>query len=200
MREITGVRGGRGKARVWVDGEFWAELDNNAASELGVFEGAEFSEDELEVARVKGEGALAMSRALNFIGYRPRSEKEVRDRLGRFGHVEEAIEGAVARLYELEYLDDGEFARSMAREKSRKYGSRRVFAELRRAGVDEGAASSAVEEEFCGRSEIEDARGAASRRYNTGEGSDAQSRRVYGFLTRRGYSTEVCAEIAREYR
>jgi regulatory protein len=200
MPEITGVRGGRGKSRVWVDGEFWAELDKNAASELGVFEGAEFSEGELERVRVEGERELAMSRALNLLGYRPRSEKEVRDRLRRFGHVEEAVEGVVARLFELEYLDDGEFARAVAREKSRKYGPRRVSAELRRAGVGEEEAESAVEEEFGGRSENEDARGAASRRYNTGERSDAESRRVYGFLTRRGYSMEVCAEIAREYR
>jgi regulatory protein len=88
----------------------------------------------------------------------------------------------------------------MAREKSRKYGPRRVSMELRRAGVGEEEAAGAVEGEFEGRSEVEDARGAASRRYNTGERSDAAARRVYGFLTRRGYSMEVCAEVAREYR
>ncbi len=33
-----------------------------------------------------------------------------------------------------------------------------------------------------------------------GVGSDAEARRVYGFLVRRGYSAEVCAEVAREYR
>ena len=60
-------------------------------------------------------------------------------------------------------------------------------------------AAEAVEKEFAGRSELEEARSAASRRYN-GEGSEAQARRVYGFLARRGYSGEVCAEVAREHR
>lgn len=200
MPLVTGFRERRGRARVFVDGEFWAEIDANVASERGVFEGAEPSSEELEGARVEGERAIAMGRALNLLGYRPRSEKEVRDRLRRFGHTEEAVESVVARLFELGYLDDGEFARVMAREKARKYGPRRVAMELRRAGVGDEEAGEAVEEEFGSRSEIEDAREAASRRYNTGERSDAQSRRVYGFLTRRGYSMEVCAEVARGYR
>lgn len=200
MPLVTGVRGRRGKARVFVDGEFWAEIDAGVASERGIFEGAEPSAEELDEARVEGERALAMSRALNFLGYRPRSEKEVRDRLRRFGHMEEAIGAVVARLREIGYLDDEEFARVMAREKARRYGPRRVAAELRRAGVGHEASEEAVEEEFGGRSELEDAREAASRRYNTGEGSVAEARRVYGFLTRRGYSMEVCSEVAKEYR
>jgi regulatory protein len=66
--------------------------------------------------------------------------------------------------------------------------------------VDEEVVRAVVEEEFAGRSELEEALAAARRRYNTGEGSDAQARRVYGFLARRGYSAEVCAEVARLYR
>ncbi len=200
MPLVTSVRGGRGKARVFVDGEFWAEIDASVASERGIFEGAEPSEEELDEALVEGGRALAMSRALNFLGYRPRSEKEVRDRLRRFGHDEGAVEAVVARLSEIGYIDDGEFAKAMAREKARRYGPRRVSMELRRAGVADGAVEEAVEGEFGGRSELEDAREAASRRYNTGQGSDAQARRVYGFLTRRGYSMEVCSEVARGYR
>jgi regulatory protein len=46
---------------------------------------------------------------------------------------------------------------------------------------------------------VGEARSAAARRYN-GRGSDAEARRVYGFLVRRGYSAEVCAQVAREYR
>ena len=45
-----------------------------------------------------------------------------------------------------------------------------------------------------------EARAAVQRRYNTGERSDAQARRVHGFLMRRGYSAVVSAEIAHSYR
>ena len=199
MPEITGVRERRGRARVFVDGEFWAEIDAGVAAERGLREGVALSLEELDGARVAGERALAMTRALNFLGYRARSEKEVRDRLRRYGYGEETVEDVVVRLKELGYLDDEDFARLVVREKARRYGPRRVSAELRRSGVDAELARGVVEEEFAGRSEVEQARSAAARRYNRG-GSDAEARRVYGFLVRRGYSAEVCAEVAREYR
>jgi regulatory protein len=199
MPEITGVRERRGKARVFVDGEFWAEIDVGVAVERGLREGVTLGLEELEEARVAGERALAMARALNFLGYRARSEKEVRDRLRRYGYGEETVGGVVGRLEELGYLDDEDFARLAAREKARRYGPRRVSAELRKSGVDAELARSVVDEEFGWRSEIDEARSSAARRYNRG-GSDAEARRVYGFLVRRGYSAEVCAEVAREHR
>ena len=199
MPEITGVRERRGKARIWVDGEFWAEIDAEVALERGLREGVALGLEELDEAQAAGEKALAMNRALHFLGYRARSRTEVRDRLRRYGYGQETVEGVVGRLVELGYLDDKEFARTATREKARRYGPRRVSADLRRSGVDAELAQNVVDEEFAGRSELEEARSAAARRYNRG-GSDAEARRVYGFLVRRGYSSDVCAEVAREYR
>jgi regulatory protein len=199
MPEITDVRERRGRARVFVDGEFWAELDVGVTIERGLRVGAAFSRGELDGVRVAGERPLAMGRALDLLGYRARSEAEVRQRLGRHGYAGETIEAVVVRLQELGYLDDAEFARLKAREKARRYGPRRVSMELRKSGVGEELAREVVEEEFAGRSEVGEARSAAARRYN-GRGSDAEARRVYGFLVRRGYSAEVCAQVAREFR
>jgi regulatory protein len=199
LPDVTDVRERRGKARVFVDGEYWAELDAGAAIECGLRVGAAFSWEELGRARVAGERPVAMGRALNLLGYRARSEAEIRERLGRYGYAGETIEAVVGRLEELGYLDDAEFARLKAREKARRYGPRRVSVELRKSGVGEELAREVVEEEFAGRSEVGEARSAAARRYN-GRGSDAEARRVYGFLVRRGYSAEVCAQVAREYR
>ena len=199
MPEITRVRERRGRARVFIDGEFWAEIDAGVAAERGLREGVELSVEELDGARVAGEKALAMARALNYLGYRARSEREVRDRLRRYGYGEESVEGVVTRLKELGYLDDEDFARLLVREKACKFGPRRVSAELQKSGVAADLARGVVEEEFAGRSELDQARSAAARRYNRG-GSDAEARRVYGFLVRRGYSAGVCAEVAREYR
>jgi regulatory protein len=199
MPEITGVRGRRDKARIFVDGEYWAELDAGVAAERGLVEGAALSSEELDRARVAGERPIAMGRAFNLLGYRARSEAELRERLRRYGYAEETIEGVVDRLEELGYVDDAEFARSKAHEKARRYGPRRVSVELLKSGVREDLAREVVEEEFAGRSEVGEARAAAARRYN-GRGSDAEARRVYGFLVRRGYSAEVCSQVAREYR
>jgi regulatory protein len=200
MPEITRLVERRGRAKVFVDGEFWAELDAAEAAGLGLFEGVDLSERELADARVAGERPLAMTRALNVLGYRARAEGEMRERLLRAGYAPETVEGVVERLLELGYLDDAEFARNAAREKSRKYGPRRVFGDLRMSGVGEELAREAVEGYFSEDSELEAAQSAAGRRYNTSERSDVVARRVYGFLVRRGYSANVCAEVAQRYR
>ena len=201
MPVVTGVKKRRGRARVFVDGELWAELDSGVVAERGLREGVTFSQEELAEARVAGERSLAMSRALHSLGYRARSAYELHERLSRAGYAGETVSRILARLGELGYLDDEEFARNAARNKARKrYGPRRIYGELKRAGVDKEVAQGIVEEEFAGRSELEEARAAALRRYNTGERSDAQARRVHGFLMRRGYSAGVSAEIARSYR
>jgi regulatory protein len=199
MPVITGVRERRNRARVSVDGEFFSEIDAAVAMESGLHEGAELSQEELDRVRVAGEKPLAMGRALNLLGFRARSEAEIRERLARYGFVGETIDAVVVRLEELGYLDDAEFARAKAREKARRYGPRRVSVELKKSGIGEALAREVVQQEFAGRSEVGEARSAAARRYN-GRGSDAEARRVYGFLVRRGYSAEVCAQVAREYR
>ncbi len=205
MPLVSGVReGGRGRVKVFVDGEFWAELDSKVAVERALFEGAELSDEELARVRVAGEKPLAMNRALGILSYRARAKGELRKRLVRAGYAEETVEEVLARLEELGYLDDEEFARERVRAGAHKYGPHRIFGDLRRTGVDEEVARKTVEEEFVGRSEFETALEIARRRYNTGEDPGGAglglARRVYGFLMRRGYSAAVCAEVARAYR
>lgn len=200
MPEITRLVERRGRAKVFVNGEYWAELDAAVAAELGLFEGVNLPERELADARVAGERPLAMTRALNVLGYRARAEGELRERLLRAGYAPETVETVVGRLRELGYLDDAEFARNSAREKARKYGPRRVYGDLRKSGVGEELAREAVEGQFSEDSELEAAQSAAGRRYNKSERSDVVARRVYGFLVRRGYSANVCAEVAQRYR
>ena len=200
MPEITRLVERRGRAKVFVNGEYWAELDAAVAAELGLFEGVNLPERELAGARVAGERPLAMTRALNVLGYRARAEGELRERLLRAGYAPQTVETVVGRLRELGYLDDAEFARNSAREKARKYGPRRVYGDLRKSGVGKELAREAVEGQFSEDSELEAAQSAAGRRYNKSERSDVVARRVYGFLVRRGYSANVCAEVAQRYR
>ena len=201
MPVVTGVKERRGRARVFVDGALWAELDSGVVVERGLREGTTISHEELAEARVAGERPLAMNLALHSLGYRARSAHELRERLSRAGYSGETVRGVLARLEELGYIDDEKFARNAARDKARKsYGPHRIYGELRRAGIDKEIAQGIVEKEFAGRSELEEARAAVQRRYNTGERSDAQARRVHGFLMRRGYSAAVSAEIAHSYR
>lgn len=60
------------------------------------------------------ERQAAQNFALNYLSYRPRSRKEVYDRLRRKGYAESIVREVVEYLTERHYLDDRKFARDWA--------------------------------------------------------------------------------------
>ena len=83
--------------------------------------------------------------ALRLLGYRFRSEAELRKRLREKEHDPDAIEDALARLKTEGWIDDARFARILADSRSRKgIGPKRVSLELRRFGVEDTVAGAAV--------------------------------------------------------
>ena len=81
--------------------------------------------------------AGALEIALRFLGTRPRTRWELERRLRAAGASDEVLDGALARLAELGYLDDDAFARYWAEQRDRHAprGRRLVEAELRQRGV-----------------------------------------------------------------
>jgi regulatory protein len=87
----------------------------------------------------------AYAAALRLLGYRFRSEAELRKRLAEKELPPDAVDGALARLKAEGWIDDARFARVLADSRSRKgIGPKRIALELRRAGVDDEVAGAAV--------------------------------------------------------
>jgi regulatory protein len=139
------------------------------------------------------EASRATEAALVFLGYRPRSEKEVRDRLRRGGYEQDAIEHAIARLHEWRYLDDADFARRWVENRTahRPRGKRLLQQELRHKGIDGEIARDAIDD-----AELDEtgaAEALARRRLPSYAGDEpaAIRRRLGAYLARRGYGYDV---------
>jgi SOS response regulatory protein OraA/RecX len=80
---------------------------------------------------------IVMDAAAAFLAVRPRSMAETRRRLCQLGYPPALVDGVVARLVELGYLDDAAFARAWveSRDRARPRGSAALRQELLRAGV-----------------------------------------------------------------
>ena len=89
----------------------------------------------------------AMERAGRMLALRPRTEREVRDRLREAAFPDDVVDHTVERLYELELLDDEDFAVEWISERTHKkgLGPRALVAELQRKGVDRATAEAALE-------------------------------------------------------
>ena len=90
----------------------------------------------------------AMERAGRMLALRSRTEKEIRDRLTEAEFDGDVVEDTVARLYELELLDDVAFARQWIEERAERkgLGPRALLSELYRKGVDRTDAEQAFAE------------------------------------------------------
>lgn len=92
------------------------------------------------------------NRALRFLSYRPRSEKEVRDNLKRRKASEVVIETIIKKLKEQKFLNDKEFAKWWVEQRTvhRPKGVRAIKMEIRQKGVAEEIIENVIENQESG--------------------------------------------------
>jgi regulatory protein len=133
----------------------------------------------------------AIDAALRLLALRPRTEKDLRERLRRRALPRPAIDAAVERVRELGYLDDAAFARLWveSRQASTPRSRRALAFELGRKGVTQPVAAETVADV----SDEDAAYEAARRRLRALRNLDRQSffRRLGSFLSSRGFSYGV---------
>lgn len=77
----------------------------------------------------------ALDQAYNYLSYRARSAREIRDHLVKKGHSELVIGETLEHLARYGYVNDLEFARQFVCSKD-NWGPRRLQFELRRKGIE----------------------------------------------------------------
>ena len=187
---------------VFVDGTFSFGVALTVAEEHGLSTGQVL--DAAKLATVLAAESLhkATSTALNFLGYRPRSEGEIRTRLRKGSYPDETIEVVLDRLRGWGYVDDEDFARRWVENRAthRPRGSRLLANELRAKGIDGDLGKNVIEEASI--DESADALALArDRMRQLGDlERDVRERRLGGFLTRRGYGYDVIRPVLQQIR
>lgn len=146
-KTVTSVTvGQRDKTRsnVFVDGEFYCSLDNFTVVKNKLAAGVQLSEARLAEIREEGEFASAFDKALSYVSKYRKTKKQVQEYLEQKGYSYPAAFNAVDKLTSYGYLDDGDFARAYAREKSNSKGKKLIALELKVKGVPEKDISEAV--------------------------------------------------------
>lgn len=139
------------RVNVFVDGKYRFSLDITQIAELGIKNGADYSEEELAELESESQFGKLYTRALEYALIRPRSQREMRDYLYRKtrdtrtktgtikkGVSKELTERVFNRLLEKGYLDDEKFARFWVENRNVRKGAskRKLSAELSAKGVD----------------------------------------------------------------
>ncbi len=146
------------------------------------------------------EVARAKDRALRLLAVRPRSRRELADRLGRQGVGAEVIRRVLADLARVGLVDDAAFARRRALDRMGRgpVGRRRLEAELLASGVDRRLVAQVLDEVYRGADEAElalqAARNVAARYRDLPR--EARLRRLYAYLVRQGFAVEAATGAA----
>ena len=191
------------RVSVYLDGEFAFGIHEDLVVKHSLQVGATLTPEEARELERDEQYVDAKQTALDYLAYKPRTEEEVRRKLRQEDVPSPVIEDVIARLYELEYLDDEAYAHDYAHNRfsSKKYGPVRIRRELTERGVDRRLADAAVDELFAEVDVTAAAWTHAEKRWPRLAGEDDPRRRrqkMYRYLRRRGFTSNTIRPILDE--
>lgn len=188
----------KGLVALFLDGEKAVDLDAETYLKAGLRPGDEITDERLHELIAASDVRRAERRAMNLLGYRAHSERELARKLSR-NVPREAAEQAAGRMAELGLVNDGEYARTLARElfERKHFAAGRVRMELTRRGIPrELAEQAAAEAEPDPRGELRELVG---RKYARELADEKGRRRAAAALQRMGYRWDDIRCVLNEF-
>lgn len=192
---ITDIKKGKKRLNaVYIDGEFFNNIDSYILDISGFSVGSEVSGAELKLLESKSNNRRAYSRALYLLGFRDYSEKEMQNKL-KLDFTDDAIENTIEKLKEQKLLDDEKFANKYADVLifEKKFSKKMAVYELTKKGIDKQISESIVDNiDVDEKDQIKDL---ISRKYKDAYNDEKVKRRAIAFLQRHGYKIHDIFDI-----
>jgi regulatory protein len=189
----------KNRVSVFIDGEFAFGLDADVVEMFGLKVGQHINDQQIEKILSEEELKRACQRAFRFLAARPRSQKELQDRLARYGYPAIVIACVIAKCKSLNYIDDRQFAFQFARSRlaQKPLGPELLRMELYMRGIDEDLIDEVVTKVFQENSERDLAQKLAEKRLPRLRDLPEQKAktRLVSYLKRRGFSWETVREV-----
>jgi regulatory protein len=186
---------------VYIDHKFAFGIYIDTLLQSGYKKGDLLSIEQQETLLVEDQVPLAKQKALHYIGYRPRTEREVRKKLKEEDFSEAVIDVVIARLIELAFLDDKRFANLFCESRLKKYGPERVKMDLRRLGIADAHIQAALESQIDPEAQTEQIEILAEKllqKYTREPDLRKRQQKLYAALVRRGYSYDLVGETVKK--
>ncbi len=184
------------RVNVFIDDKFSFSLALELALDFGLKPNFVITPVILEELLKRDGDARAYARALNFLSYRARSSKEVRDKLLRDEFPESVILRVLERLHRNGGLNDASFSNLWVESRSRSRGAQMLKQELRQKGVGSETIAQSLpdaEEELANCIE---ALRPQLRKWNGLETRERQNK-AFAFAQRRGFNFSVAKNALR---
>jgi len=184
---------------LFIDGSFAAGLSAETVTRLHLSEGKEIDPEQLQKAIFEEERQRALNYAFRLLSYRGRSEKEILERLKRYGYSEPVINATMEEVKNAGLIDDKKFAVMFAQDRLNlaKKGKRVIFIELLRKGVPKSDVEEALKKI---NDETEVAKKLIEKYKNRYARLEPKKRKkkLYDLLLRRGFTFKTIEDVMRD--
>ena len=188
-----------GRKSIYADGEFVVGVSDETLLRAGLRTGDEITDERIRALVQEEETSSAKRVALRFLAHRPRTKKEIRDKLREKEFAEPEIKQTIENLERVGLLNDTEFARMYVRDAlaAKPTGRMLLKRKLLMLGVEKSTVDETLQNAFADIDEREAALDAGRKFLRKSisvrkAGHEANLRhRLASFLTRRGYSWET---------
>ena len=140
MPQITAIKVNKkrpNRRSIFIDGQFAFTVSEGIFFQHNLEEGGELSDKQIKELTTADEFYKAKQAAVNLLSYRPRSIKEVSNRLVQKGWNQDLADRVTGELVDKGYLNDEEFAAIFARDRAKNkcLGPVALKSELIKTGV-----------------------------------------------------------------
>ena len=195
ITDLTKQKKSDERFNVFLDGRFFCGLTAETIVKNGLKVGSEVTEEQIEKFQLISEKQTALNKAVNYLGSRLRTAKQMEQYLKNRGYTQAVIEYVLDRLIEYDFLNDENFSESFVRVKSRMLGKRRIEMELKQKGVSESIAKQKTSE-IAGQYEVASA---LAQKYLKNKPLDQKTaQKLYAFLAYRGFTNGDINRIIKE--
>lgn len=192
MAVITAIKPQKrpGRFNIFLDNQYAFPLSAVALAKADLKAGQNLTVNEIKKFKKGDVEEKLYDRALRFLSYRPRSEKELSDYLQKKGAVAKMVFKIRRRLRKRNLLNDRDFAVWWVRQRSqfRPKGRHGLWWELKQKGISEEIIDEAL---FSEEKELVLAKKAIGKRKR-------ERQKMVGFLSRRGFSWAVIKQALAE--
>lgn len=199
MAKITSIvaQKKRGRVNIFVDGAYSFSVFENSIIDFNLFKGKEISTEEIKKITSHDSQSKALATAFRLLSFRPRSEKEIRNRLN-LKYRSKITEYVIKKLKKDKYLSDESFVDFWIENRVRSRGVSLLKSEL----IKKGIAREIINEKILQIDE-EDAYNNALKlirlktKYIKLEKREG-IKKISAYLTRRGFSYDIIKRVLRE--
>jgi len=196
--KIEKFRGKKGYRRVVFDDSSKLETDTELINYFGMKQGAEYEDKELEKIKDLSERKIAKDRALEFLKYSSRSEREIRKKLYERRVKRRIIDEIVNDLKRVGFINDKEFALRFSRNfiNRKPAGEILLKTELKKRGIKSEIIDETLNKVY---SEFDKKELALKllekKKFDISSNDPKIKKKIYDLLLRRGFDWGIIGEV-----